>query len=106
MDDAHIQFRGITKKFAGVTALDGVSLSIRRGETHALMGENGAGKSTLGKVLAGIYWPDGGELHVGSAAVNLEADDSMIIAGGILAGHVSGQEGKLRCTAVVRKSSP
>src|SRR2546430_17627404 len=66
-DESYIEYRGITKKFAGVTALDGVSLSIRRGETHALMGENGAGKSTLGKVLAGIYRPDGGELHVGGA---------------------------------------
>ena len=64
-DDAHIEFREITKKFAGVTALDGVTLSIRRGETHALMGENGAGKSTLGKALAGIYRPDNGELFVG-----------------------------------------
>jgi len=64
-DDAYIRFENITKKFAGVTALDGVSLSIRKGETHALMGENGAGKSTLGKVLAGIYRPDGGELYVG-----------------------------------------
>ena len=64
-DDAYIRFENITKNFAGVTALDGVSLSIRKGETHALMGENGAGKSTLGKVLAGIYRPDGGELYVG-----------------------------------------
>src|SRR2546430_15803294 len=64
-DESYIEYRGITKKFAGVTALDGVSLSIRRGETHALMGENGAGKSTLGKVLAGIYRPDDGELYVG-----------------------------------------
>src|SRR3954469_22554759 len=64
-DDPYIRFSNITKKFAGVTALDDVSLGIRRGETHALMGENGAGKSTLGKVLAGIYRPDGGELYVG-----------------------------------------
>ncbi len=67
-DDDYIQYRNITKTFAGVTALDGVSLSIRRGECHALMGENGAGKSTLGKVLAGIYRPDSGELVVGGVA--------------------------------------
>ncbi len=59
-----IEFRGITKRFGGVTALDGVSLSIERGECHALIGENGAGKSTLGKVLAGIHRPDGGQVVV------------------------------------------
>ncbi len=63
-DDDYIQYRNITKTFAGVTALDGVTLSIRRGECHALMGENGAGKSTLGKALAGIHRPDSGELIV------------------------------------------
>lgn len=55
-----IEFRHITKRFAGVTALDDVSLSVERGECHGLMGENGAGKSTLGKVLAGIHRPDEG----------------------------------------------
>jgi ABC-type sugar transport system ATPase subunit len=57
-----IDFQAITKRFGGVTALDGVSLSVERGECHALIGENGAGKSTLGKVLAGIHRPDGGQL--------------------------------------------
>jgi ABC-type sugar transport system ATPase subunit len=63
--EALIEFDRITKTFAGVTALDGVSLSIRAGECHALMGENGAGKSTLGKVLAGIHRPDAGTLRIG-----------------------------------------
>jgi ABC-type sugar transport system ATPase subunit len=74
MSDEHfIQFDSITKKFAGVTALDSVSLSIRRGECHALMGENGAGKSTLGKVLAGIYRPDGGSVRVDGAPVSFRS---------------------------------
>ena len=47
--------RGITKRFAGVTALSEVNLVVRQGEIHAICGENGAGKSTLMKVLSGIY---------------------------------------------------
>lgn len=62
MPDDLIRFEGITKRFGGVTALNDVTLSIRRGECHALMGENGAGKSTLGKVLAGIHRPDEGRV--------------------------------------------
>jgi ABC-type sugar transport system ATPase subunit len=57
-----IEFDTITKTFGGTVALDRVSLSIARGECHALMGENGAGKSTLGKILAGIHRPDSGRL--------------------------------------------
>src|SRR5512143_1897683 len=59
-----IQFDGITKRFGGVTALDGVTLSIAAGECHALVGENGAGKSTLGKALAGIHRPDAGRILI------------------------------------------
>ncbi|TYR30720.1 ATP-binding cassette domain-containing protein [Mesorhizobium microcysteis] len=53
--DTILEMRGITKAFPGVKALDNVSLAVRRGEIHALVGENGAGKSTLMKVLSGVY---------------------------------------------------
>ena len=60
-----LEMRSITKTFPGVKALEDVSLSVRRGEIHAICGENGAGKSTLMKVLSGVY-PAGtytGEIH-------------------------------------------
>jgi ABC-type sugar transport system ATPase subunit len=59
-----LNFRSITKRFPGVLALDDVSFSVAGGLCHALMGENGAGKSTLGKILAGVYTADGGEMHL------------------------------------------
>jgi ABC-type sugar transport system ATPase subunit len=59
-----IEFKNITKRFPGVLALDGVSFAVERGSCHALMGENGAGKSTLGKILAGVYTADSGELRL------------------------------------------
>jgi len=57
-----VEMRGISKEFPGVKALDDVSLEVRPGTVHALMGENGAGKSTLMKCLFGIYRPDAGEI--------------------------------------------
>ena len=55
MSDEILVMRGITKRFAGVTALHDVTLGVRRGEIHAICGENGAGKSTLMKVLSGVH---------------------------------------------------
>lgn len=62
MNDVILTMKDIDKSFPGVHALDHVSLDVRKGEVHALMGENGAGKSTLMKVLTGIYSKDSGKI--------------------------------------------
>jgi rhamnose transport system ATP-binding protein len=62
---------GATKSFAGVHALRSVSLELRGGEAHALVGENGAGKSTLIKILAGVHQPDSGQLTINGETVFL-----------------------------------
>ncbi|HVZ66332.1 MAG TPA: sugar ABC transporter ATP-binding protein [Lacunisphaera sp.] len=64
-----LEFHGISKRFPGVLALDGVSFAVERGTCHALIGENGAGKSTLGKILAGVHTADAGELRLEGHAI-------------------------------------
>ena len=59
-----IEFRHITKKFPGIIACNDISLGIRKGEIHALLGENGAGKSTLMSVLFGMYTPEEGTIFI------------------------------------------
>ena len=64
-----LRMEHISKSFPGVRALDGASLSVRRGEVQGLVGENGAGKSTIIKVLAGVYRADGGSVTIGGEPV-------------------------------------
>jgi len=64
-----IRTHRITKRFGGVSALSDVSVEVRAGCIHALVGENGAGKSTLGKIIAGVHEPDSGGLYLGGVAV-------------------------------------
>lgn len=64
-----VELRNVDKRFGGTQALDGVSLEIKSGEVHAFVGENGAGKSTLGKVIAGVYAADRGDVLVDGVAV-------------------------------------
>jgi ribose transport system ATP-binding protein len=66
-----LAMRNVSKRFAGVKALDNVSFESRAGEVHALMGENGAGKSTLIKILSGAYAKDAGEIFVDGQKVNI-----------------------------------
>lgn len=68
-----LEAQSISKTFAGVRALANVSLSLRPGEVHALMGENGAGKSTLMKVLAGLHQPDTGTIRLGGRRVSIRS---------------------------------
>ena len=70
---ALLEMQNITKEFPGVKALDGVSLTVRPGTVHALMGENGAGKSTLMKCLFGIYNKDGGTILLDGKEVNFKS---------------------------------
>lgn len=58
----------VSKEFPGVRAVDSVTLEVRAGSVHCLIGENGAGKSTLIKMLAGVYQPDSGEIRIGASA--------------------------------------
>ena len=63
MSDNILELKGLTKVYPGVVALDHVDLQVRRGETHAIVGENGAGKSTLIKSITGAVAPDGGVIR-------------------------------------------
>ena len=64
MDSEYIiEMLNITKEFPGIKANDNVTLRLKKGEIHALLGENGAGKSTLMSVLFGLYEPDSGEIR-------------------------------------------
>ncbi len=85
MQNYRLEISHVSKSFPGVKALDDVSLRVRPGSVHALIGENGAGKSTLMKCLFGIYHPeegtislDGEEVRIGSTNDALKHGISMI----------------------------
>lgn len=77
-DVSILEARNVSKSFAGVKALVDVSLTLGRGEVHALMGENGAGKSTLMKVLAGLYTADSGMILLGGRPLVLRSPQEAI----------------------------
>lgn len=76
-----VEMRGIEIEFPGVKALDGVDLTLRAGEVHALMGENGAGKSTLIKILTGVYQPGAGVIRVAGEDVRFASTADSQAAG-------------------------
>lgn len=73
-----LRMRGITKRFPGVTANDGVDIDVAEGEILALLGENGAGKSTLMKILYGLQRPDAGTIEIGGEPVELRSPAAAI----------------------------
>jgi simple sugar transport system ATP-binding protein len=73
MDDYILQLDNISKYFGPVIALNGVTLRLRRGEVHCLLGDNGAGKSTLIKTLAGVHAPDQGQYLVDGKPVRFRS---------------------------------
>ena len=81
-----LTMQGIVKRFAGVTALDGVDLTLQRGEVHALVGENGAGKSTLVKIMTGAYTRDAGSMTLEGMPVSF-ATPAEAQAAGVIAVH-------------------
>jgi methyl-galactoside transport system ATP-binding protein len=72
-NDFVLEMKHVTKKFPGVTALDDVSISVKPGTVHALMGENGAGKTTLMKCLFGIYHQEEGEVYLNGELVRFQS---------------------------------
>ena len=73
MNTPLLRMENISKSFPGVRALDGVSLTVRSGTVHALMGENGAGKSTLMKCLFGVYSKDSGRILLDGEEVSFSS---------------------------------
>jgi simple sugar transport system ATP-binding protein len=76
-----VELRGITKRFPGVVANHDVSLAVRHGTIHAIVGENGAGKSTLMKILYGMQRPDEGEILVDGQPTVIHSPHQAIRAG-------------------------
>lgn len=79
--DYVLEMKHISKEFPGVKALDDVTLRVRPGTVHALMGENGAGKSTLMKCLFGIYKPDSGEIVLSGERVAFASSKDALMHG-------------------------
>ena len=81
MNAALLEVRGLTKKFGGVTALDGIDLAVERGEILGLIGPNGSGKTTLFNVVTGLYGPDAGVIRFEGAEISRASPQKVHRAG-------------------------
>ena len=83
-----VELRNVTKTFGSVVANNNVSLDIRKGEILSLLGENGSGKTTLMNMIAGIYFPDEGEIYVGDKAATIRSPrDALDLGIGMIHQH-------------------
>lgn len=83
-----IEMLNITKKFPGIIANDNITLQLRKGEIHALLGENGAGKSTLMSVLFGLYQPEEGTIKKDGQVVSIkDPNDATALGIGMVHQH-------------------
>jgi ribose transport system ATP-binding protein len=78
---AFLELAGISKRYAGVRALERVDFACERGKIHAVLGENGAGKSTLIKIIAGVVQPDSGRMHLAGSEVSFATPSAANAAG-------------------------
>ena len=88
MENNIIEMLHITKEFPGIVANDDITLTLRKGEIHALLGENGAGKSTLMSVLFGLYNPEKGEIRMYGQPVTIhDPNDATALGIGMVHQH-------------------
>ena len=85
-----VELEHITKCFGNYVANDDITLRLRKGEIHALLGENGAGKSTLMNILFGLYRPDSGIIRLNGQAVQIHnPNDATALGIGMVHQHSS-----------------
>ena len=77
----HLEVRALGKSFGATRALDDVSIAVRSGSVHAFVGENGAGKSTLGKIIAGVFPQDQGDLLLRGTTVSFRSPREALVRG-------------------------
>ena len=88
MENYAIEMLNITKRFPGIIANDNITLQLKKGEIHALLGENGAGKSTLMSVLFGLYQPEEGEIRKDGKKVSInDPNDANALGIGMVHQH-------------------
>ena len=88
MENYAVEMLHITKRFPGIIANDNITLQLRKGEIHALLGENGAGKSTLMSVLFGLYKPEEGEIRMNGQKVDIrDPNDATALGIGMVHQH-------------------